>query len=57
MTVKTPMMIDGKMPETRMETPRLGEHTIEVLKECGYNDEEARELLKKGIAVQQGVSI
>lgn len=50
--VNTPTMIDGKLPETRMMAPQLGEHTTEILKEIGYSQEEIQTLLDKGIAVQ-----
>lgn len=50
--VKTPIMIDGQFPETRMMTPQLGEHTTQILAEIGYCKEEIQTLLDKGIAVQ-----
>jgi len=53
-TVRAPTMIDGNLPETRMPTPLLGQHTVEVLKEHGYSDDKIQELLSKGIAVQYG---
>ena len=51
-TVKTPIMIGGKLPAAKMQAPHIGEHTVEVLKECGYSDTEIQEFLNKGIAVQ-----
>jgi len=50
--VKTPILIDGQFPETRMMTPQLGEHTVEILEELGYNSSEIVDLIRKGIAVQ-----
>lgn len=50
--VKTPIMIDGQFPETRMMAPQLGEHTTAILAEIGCNKEEIQTLLDKGIAVQ-----
>ncbi len=50
--VKTPTMIDGQFPETRMMTPQLGEYTSEVLTELGYSKTEIQTLLDKGVAVQ-----
>jgi crotonobetainyl-CoA:carnitine CoA-transferase CaiB-like acyl-CoA transferase len=50
--VKTPIMIDGQLPETRMMAPQLGEHTTSILAEIGYSQEEIQALLDKGIAVQ-----
>jgi len=51
-SVRSPMMISGELPETRMQTPHLGEHTSRVLAELGYNEEEIQQLIEKGIAVQ-----
>lgn len=50
--VKTPIMIDGQFPETKMMAPQLGEHTTAILAEIGCNKEEIQTLLDKGIAVQ-----
>jgi len=51
-TVRTPIMIGGELPETRMQTPHLGEHTVEVLRELEYSEEEIGHLIDSGIAVQ-----
>jgi crotonobetainyl-CoA:carnitine CoA-transferase CaiB-like acyl-CoA transferase len=51
-TVRTPMMISGELPETRMHPPHLGEHTSQVLAELGYGEGEIQQLIEKGIAVQ-----
>jgi len=51
-TVRTPLMISGELPETRIQTPQLGEHTSQVLRELGYSEEKIQHLIEKGIAVQ-----
>ena len=55
-TVKSPMMIDGEFPETRRQAPFIGQHTVEVLAEYGYSEEQIRSFLDKGIALQHQVT-
>ena len=50
--VKSPIMIDGQLPGTRIKTPFLGEHTADILAELGYSKKEIQELLNKDIVVQ-----
>lgn len=50
--VKSPIMIDGKLPETRRKTPLLGEHSNEILAELGYSERQIEELLDKGVVIQ-----
>jgi crotonobetainyl-CoA:carnitine CoA-transferase CaiB-like acyl-CoA transferase len=35
-----PFTLDGERPGIRLQPPRIGEHTAELLKEVGYSDEE-----------------
>ncbi|UCC90473.1 MAG: CoA transferase [Dehalococcoidia bacterium] len=51
-TVRAPIMISGELPETRMKTPQLGEHTSQVLAELGYSKQEIQQLIENGIAIQ-----
>jgi len=51
-TVRTPIMVSGELPETRLQSPQLGEHTLQVLQELGYSDTEIQRLIAQGIAVQ-----
>ncbi len=51
-TVKTPIMVDGALPEARMQAPLTGEHTVEVLKEYGYSDSEVEGFISRGIVMQ-----
>lgn len=51
-TVKTPVMVAGALPETRMQAPLIGEHTAEVLKEHGYSDPEIQGFISRGIVTQ-----
>ncbi len=36
-------------PEVRRHQPNLGEHSLEVLKEAGYNDEQIEAMLANGV--------
>ena len=51
-TVRTPIMVSGELPETRLQTPQLGEHTSQVLRELDYSEAEIQRLIEQGIAVQ-----
>jgi crotonobetainyl-CoA:carnitine CoA-transferase CaiB-like acyl-CoA transferase len=50
--VKTPIFLAGKPAPFRRRAPMLGEHTMEIMKELGYSDQEIRDLIKDGVALQ-----
>jgi crotonobetainyl-CoA:carnitine CoA-transferase CaiB-like acyl-CoA transferase len=50
--VRSPIMIDDRLPETKTKAPRLGEHSTEILAELGYSESEIEELINQGIVVQ-----
>jgi crotonobetainyl-CoA:carnitine CoA-transferase CaiB-like acyl-CoA transferase len=50
--VKSPIMINGQLPETKIKAPRLGEHSTEILAELGYSERQIEELLEQGIVVE-----
>ena len=49
-TVGLPMTFDGERPEIRNAPPLLGEHTLEILTAAGLSDEDAWDLIGRGVA-------
>lgn len=47
--VAIPLRMDGERPRGGLPPPRPGQHTLEILDELGYTDEEARRLLERGV--------
>ncbi len=44
-----PLRYDGEPPRLNRRPPRLGEHTAEVLRECGYSDEQISACKDRGL--------
>jgi crotonobetainyl-CoA:carnitine CoA-transferase CaiB-like acyl-CoA transferase len=44
-----PFTLDGERLPVRLQPPRLGEHTHELLRAAGYSEEQLRELRTRGI--------
>lgn len=44
-TVLFPFTLHGKQPGLRMNPPKLGEHSMELLQSLGYSEDQARQLL------------
>ena len=48
-TVAFPLSFDAARLRHRSPPPRLGEHSADVLRECGYGDDEIAQLVAEGI--------
>ncbi len=46
---KLPMIFDGWETPLRMNPPKLGEHSVQIMKDLGYADEIIEDLLKRGV--------
>jgi len=51
---RLPIEMDGRRPGLRREAPRLGEHTLEVLREAGLDAEEIAALAREGVIIATG---
>lgn len=49
---RMPISLSEAAPEIRLQSPMLGEHTNEILKELGYTEAEIKQLAKKRIILQ-----
>lgn len=52
--VETPVGFSHARPSFQFGAPRLGQHSIELLKEAGYSDAEIEALLADGVTSSQG---
>ncbi len=46
---KTPILIDDQIPDLRLQPPKVGEHTIEILTNSGFGREQINQLLNQQI--------
>lgn len=49
----TPVQFDGIEPPVRKSAPLLGEHTVEIMKEIGYLQEEVEEMFANKVVFQK----
>jgi len=49
-----PFRMSKSLGQIRRSTPRVGEHTVEILKEAGYNEAEISSFIEKKIVLQYG---
>jgi len=54
--VRLPIIVDGAMIASRSASPRLGEHTVEVLREVGLDDAAVDDLLAGAVVRQASTS-
>jgi formyl-CoA transferase/CoA:oxalate CoA-transferase len=52
--VSLPLKVMGVRPRAAEPPPRIGEHTVDVLRELGYEEGDVLDLLERGIAVAAG---
>lgn len=48
--VKTPIAVDGQMPEIKTPAPEVGQDSRQILAELGYPKQEIEEMLSSGVA-------
>lgn len=54
--LRSPVRMQGSEPPSRQRPPQYGEHTRDVLRECGFSDDEIARLLDAGAVVQGNAS-
>jgi crotonobetainyl-CoA:carnitine CoA-transferase CaiB-like acyl-CoA transferase len=53
LSMRLPLLIDGNSLRAASPAPALGEHSLEILEEAGFSNDEVRELVASGVVCER----